>query len=184
MRGARWWPRVACCPGNPTCSRSTPATPISPGRAWPLLRKYGFGGYVILVSGRVGQTNDWDNSDEQHGLLDWGALAELRDQGVVFGAHLVTHRRMIALAPVDIAREAIASCDEIEQRLDAAVTCFAYPYGDHDEVVRHLVGAAGFEYGLTCEWRSAYRHEAWLGLPRIEVSGTDDLKTFIAKLDV
>ena len=91
---------------------------------------------------------------------------------------------MTGLSPADIAREAIGSREEIERRLGGAVSSFAYPYGDEDDVVHHLVGAAGFEYGLTCRPGSAHRRDPWLALPRIEVAGSDDLRAFIAKLVV
>jgi peptidoglycan/xylan/chitin deacetylase (PgdA/CDA1 family) len=152
--------------------------------AWPILRRYGFGAHMMLVSGSVGRHNTWDRGGDAQPLLDWGAIAQLRDEGVQFGSHSVTHRRMTALSLVDIAREAIASREEIERRLGEAVSSFAYPYGDEDDVVRHLVGAAGFEYGLTCRPGAAHRRDSWLALPRIEVSGTDDLSTFIAKLSL
>ena len=118
--------------------------------AWPILRRYGFGAHVMLVSGSVGRWNTWDRGGDTQPLLDWDAIKRLRDEGVEFGAHSVTHRRMTGLSPADIAREAIGSREEIERRLGGAVPSFAYPYGDEDDVVRHLVGAAGFEYGLTC----------------------------------
>jgi hypothetical protein len=91
---------------------------------------------------------------------------------------------MTGLSPADIAREALVSREEIERRIGVTVSSFAYPYGDEDDVVRHLVGAAGFEYGLTCRPGSAHRRDSWLALPRIAVSGSDDLRAFIAQLVV
>jgi len=152
--------------------------------AWPILRRYGFGAHVMIVSGSVGRWNTWDRGRETQPLLDWSAIARLRDEGVVFGAHSVSHRRMTGLSVGDIAREAIGSREEIERHLGGTVSSFAYPYGDEDDAVRHIVGAAGFQYGLTCRPGAANRSDPWLALPRIEVTGFDDLRTFIAKLVV
>jgi hypothetical protein len=62
------------------------------------------------------------------------------------------------------------------------VPAFAYPYGDQDAVVRHLTGACGFTYGLTCEGRLSELTDDPLALPRLEITGTDTLATFMAKL--
>ena len=70
----------------------------------------------------------------------------------------------------------------LQRGLGRPVTAFAYPHGDNDATVRHLVGACGFAYGLTCrrEW-SAFGDDL-LDLPRMEIDGSDTLETFVAKL--
>jgi hypothetical protein len=62
------------------------------------------------------------------------------------------------------------------------VRAFAYPYGDLDQVVTHLVGACGYVYGLSCRAARANFQDPLLVLPRIEVEGSDTLRQFIAKL--
>jgi peptidoglycan/xylan/chitin deacetylase (PgdA/CDA1 family) len=151
--------------------------------AWPLLRRYGFSAALFVVAGTVGGSNCWDKDASAERLLDWLALRRLHEQGVTIGAHSVTHPRMTELPTSEIARELIESRASLERELGVPVRTFAYPFGDEDEVVQHLTGAAGYLHGLSCRpGHSATRRDSWLALPRIEVTGFDDLPSFIAKL--
>jgi hypothetical protein len=62
------------------------------------------------------------------------------------------------------------------------VTAFAYPHGAEDDAVQHLVGACGYVYGLSCRSGPSRLGDPLLALPRVEITGTDDLETFIGKL--
>ncbi len=153
--------------------------------AWPLLRRYGFGAVVFLVSGLIGKTNRWDAAmGEEVPLLGWDEIRRLRDEGVWFGSHSATHAPLTALAPEEIVREAATSRLALERGLGHAVTAFAYPYGDADQVVHHLCGACGYLFGLSCEPGPSTLHDSAMALPRIEIMGGDGLEQFALKLDV
>ena len=77
---------------------------------------------------------------------------------------------------------AISRC-ALETSLGAHVTSIAYPYGEANDVVSHLAGACGYEYGLLAGGRQSSAREPWLALSRIEVTGNDNLDDFVAKLD-
>lgn len=151
--------------------------------AWPLLQRHGFSALVFLVADRIGQSNSWDAAlSEPVPLLDWEEIGRLASAGIAFGSHSASHLPMTGLDPTEIAREALRSRLVLERGLGRRVSTFAYPHGDSDAVVQHLVGACGFEAGFTCrEARAGYRDPP-LALPRIEICGDDDLQTFIAKL--
>ena len=151
--------------------------------AWPLLQHYGFGALVFLVADLIGDSARWDaDLGEPPPLMGWDEIRRLASQGVEFGAHSASHRPMTGLTPTEIAREAIRSRVVIERGLGRGVDAFAYPHGDTDPVVEHLVGASGFQVGLTCRPGAAALRDSALALPRIEVSGDDDLASFIGKL--
>jgi peptidoglycan/xylan/chitin deacetylase (PgdA/CDA1 family) len=151
--------------------------------AWPLLQRYGFGALVFLVADLIGDSARWDaDLGDPLPLMDWDEIRGLAAQGVEFGAHSASHRPMTGLTPTEIAREAIRSRVVIERGLGRGVDAFAYPYGDTDPVVEHLVGASGFQIGLTCRSGPAGPRDSALALPRIEVGGDDDLASFIGKL--
>jgi len=151
--------------------------------AWPLLQRHGFGALVFLVADSVGGTNQWDAAlGAPVPLMDWDQVGRLAAAGVEFGSHSASHRPMTGLSPADIAREAIRSRRVLERGLGRAVTTFAYPHGDTDPVVQHLVGACGFEAGFTCREARAGFLDQPLALPRIEISGVDDLAAFITTL--
>jgi peptidoglycan/xylan/chitin deacetylase (PgdA/CDA1 family) len=151
--------------------------------AWPLLKRYGFSATVFLVTDRVGRSNSWDaDYSEEFPLLGWNDVRCLQDQGVEFGSHSGTHPRLSGLAPADIVREAAESRAILSQELERPITAFAYPYGDEDPVVRHLIGACGYLFGLTCRMKRAGLWNPLLGLPRIEILGSDSFREFVLKL--
>jgi len=151
--------------------------------AWPLLQRYGFGALVFLVPDLIGEAARLDaDLGEPLPLMGWDEIRRLASQGVEFGAHSASHRPMTGLTPAEIAREAIRSRVVIERNLGRGVDAFAYPHGDTDPVVEHLVGASGFQVGLTRRPGPAGPQDSALALPRIEVSGDDDLASFISKL--
>lgn len=139
--------------------------------AWPLLKAYGFKATVFLVTGSVGRWNTWDVDGEAEPLMGWDTILRLRDEGVEFGGHSVTHPHLTVLSQERIFAEAFESRVAIEERLQTPVSAFAYPYGEHDGGVRHVVGAAGFTYGVTCDVGRATGADSLLALPRIEVYG-------------
>ena len=151
--------------------------------AWPLLKKYGFRAMVFLVAGQVGRTNAWDQQyGERLSLLDWEEIRQLQTEGVEFGSHTVSHRRLSALDPTKIAREALRSRVTLEDKLGHAITAMAYPFGDEDPLVRHIVGACGYVYGLSCRPGHRGLWDSLLCLPRIEISGTDTFGDFVSKI--
>jgi peptidoglycan/xylan/chitin deacetylase (PgdA/CDA1 family) len=151
--------------------------------AWPLLKRYGFSATVFLVTGAVGQSNSWDRAyGEQVPLLGTRAMIQLRDEGVTFGSHSVSHRPLTGLSPEEIAREGIESRLTLERSLSVPIHAFAYPYGDTDQVVQHLIGACGYIFGLSCRSSLSNFEDSLLALPRIEVGGSDRFQDFVAKL--
>jgi peptidoglycan/xylan/chitin deacetylase (PgdA/CDA1 family) len=147
--------------------------------AWPLLQRFGFAATVFLPTGFVGDENRWD----QHlgataPLLSWGHIRQLRNEGVEFGSHSVTHPALTSLSPTAIAAEALRSRVAIETQLGSAVSAFAYPYGEVDRVVESLAGACGYTFGLTCEERPSELVDRPTALPRLEVRGDMTLRDF------
>jgi peptidoglycan/xylan/chitin deacetylase (PgdA/CDA1 family) len=151
--------------------------------AWPLLERYGFSALVFLVADLVGRSNAWDRVyGEEVPLLGWDEIRGLRDRGVRFGSHSATHPPLTSLAPAKVAREAARSRAVLERELGLPIRSFAYPYGDVDPAVRHLVGACGYVFGLSCRADACRFHDPLLALPRLEVSGSDGLRDFVAML--
>lgn len=151
--------------------------------AWPLLKQYGFGATVFLVATKIGQTNSWDNFyGEAVPLLDWPEILQLQAQGLEFGSHSTNHVPLTALTPAGVAQEAAHSRALLEGGLSRPVRTFAYPYGDMDPTVQHLIGACGYLYGLSCRSGLSQFQDPLLALPRIEIKGSDSLPDFIARL--
>jgi peptidoglycan/xylan/chitin deacetylase (PgdA/CDA1 family) len=151
--------------------------------AWPLLRRHGFSATVTLVTGAVGGTSSWDAAyGDEAELLTWDEILELHRAGIEFGAHSATHRPLTTLPVVEVVQEAARSRAAIQRRLGRVERLFAYPDGDTDELVQHLVGAVGYATGLAARPRAASLEDSPLSLPRIEISGADTVDDLAAKL--
>jgi peptidoglycan/xylan/chitin deacetylase (PgdA/CDA1 family) len=151
--------------------------------AWPLLKQYGFSAIVFLVADHVGRSNDWDHVyGEAVPLLGWKEIHWLQRQGIVFGSHTASHHPLTSLSVEEIVREGTRSRAILERELAAPISAIAYPYGDFDPMVQHLIGACGYTFGLSCRPGLSTLQDSALALPRIEVIGDDSLQTFAAKL--
>lgn len=151
--------------------------------ALPLLRQYGFEATVFLVSDRVGQTNEWDaGHGETLALMDWDTIRSLDGHGVGFGGHTASHPMLTALGLDEVIREASRCRATLVQELGHPVRAFAYPYGDVDAAVARMIGACGFEFGVTTEGYAASASVPMLTLPRMNVAGTDPFDAFVRML--
>jgi len=119
--------------------------------AWSLLKRYGFSATVFLVANEIGKSNQWDRVyGEEVPLLGWGEIRQLQSEGVEFGSHSATHQPLTGLSITDVVCEGIRSRAILERELQTPIRAFAYPYGDVDQVVQHLIGACGYVFGLSC----------------------------------
>jgi peptidoglycan/xylan/chitin deacetylase (PgdA/CDA1 family)/glycosyltransferase involved in cell wall biosynthesis len=105
--------------------------------AFPVLRKYGFGAAVYVVTGQVGGTNVWDQA---HGfgalrLMNAEQIRHWSGQGIEFGAHSRTHVDLTTLSPQELHDEVVGSGKDLESLLGSPVASFAYPYGFHNPAV-------------------------------------------------
>ncbi len=152
--------------------------------AWPLLKRYGFSATVFLVSGNVGQFNSWDqkNYKEEVPLLGWEDILQLQREGVEFGCHSVSHGPMTKLSIKEVMYEGTQAQLVLERALGKKMVAFAYPYGDVDWVVQHLIEDCGYTFGLSCRSGKSAFQDSLIALPRIEIKGSDCLQEFIRKL--
>jgi peptidoglycan/xylan/chitin deacetylase (PgdA/CDA1 family) len=147
--------------------------------AWPALRACSFTATVFLPAAYIGKTADWDKAfGDPPPLLAPEEIRALREEGVSFGSHGLSHLPLAGLSPEKIVEEAARSRIAIREIVGEPVSSIAYPHGDQDPIVRHLIGACGYTFGLTCERRSARYSDPLLALPRIEVDGSFTLEEF------
>ena len=150
--------------------------------AHPLLKKYGFTGTVFLVADLIGRSNLWDEAyGEVIPLMGWQEIRQLRDEGIIFGSHSMSHRPLTSLSVEEISQEGERSRTLLERGLGVPVTAFAYPYGDFNAVVEDLICACGYSVGLSCRHGLSRFQDRLLALPRIEVRGSD-VEDLVSKL--
>lgn len=125
--------------------------------AAPILATCGFRATAFLVSGYLGQSNDFPMQPlgvPRLPLMDWTGARELQAAGWEIGAHSKTHPDLTRL-PADAVRTELAACkQDLEQRLGAEIHVFAYPYGKlgprEQAIAAELFPtAAGTALGLT-----------------------------------
>jgi hypothetical protein len=111
------------------------------------------------------------------------AAAVVTDQLPILMYHRVAPSGLPKLARYWVAPAALEEQRAIlERELETPVRAFAYPYGDCDRVVQHLIGACGYVFGFSCMPGRSRFQDSLLALPRIEVAGTEGLQEFVAKL--
>ena len=148
--------------------------------AWPILRRYGFSATVYLPTDHVGGRAEWD---APHGapapLVTWDEVKALSAEGVQFGAHGASHRRLTRLDADSRSSELSRCRQKIAEATGRSITSFCYPYGDHNADARQAVASAGFEHAVITALNDGSDQFA---LPRIEVEGSGSLEDFYAAL--
>jgi peptidoglycan/xylan/chitin deacetylase (PgdA/CDA1 family)/SAM-dependent methyltransferase len=151
--------------------------------AWPVLQKHDFAATVFVVPAKVGGAADWD---ERYGaparLMDWERLAALAAEGLNVESHGLTHRPLSRLPVREVYREMVASQAQIEAAVGRAPISVCYPYGAADRVVERIAEECGLKLGFGVMPEIADLSDDPFRLPRIEVSGFDDLASFGRKI--
>lgn len=154
-------------------------------QAWPLLRAYGFLASVYVVADLAGTESSWD---AEHGppaaLMDWNEIRHLHRNGVHIGSHAATHRQLTSVAPQELADQERRARARFATELGVDVVDLAYPYGDHDELVRATARHVGYLSGVTTDAGLATVWGPPMAIPRVEVTGDTDLDGFARLLGV
>ena len=153
--------------------------------AWPLLKAYGFTAEVFVVTDKVGQTSDWDISLQGNApLMNWDTIEALHKEGVVFGSHLQTHTPASNLSSIALLHETVNSRAALEKHLGVPVVSIAAPYGSIGERYNRMLEAAGYRFGVSCEWGPADISSNPYIMPRVEVDGHWPMTEFARMLSL
>ena len=155
-------------------------------QAFPILKRHGFSATVFLATDFVGNKQGGFKNRE---CLTWEDIRHLREEGVTFGSHTVTHAKLTELTQNELEMELKDSRLKIEEELQEAIDCFSYPFafpGEKTAFVTNLkksLTSAAYECGVTTKVGRATEASDPLFLPRLPVNDFDDLAFFWAKLD-
>ena len=147
--------------------------------ARPILNRYGFKATCFLSTDYIGtvqrRDNSWDGGDSgcPSSMMLWQEAAAMLAEGHSFEAHTLSHPRLSALHPLQAYREMGGSKTEIESRLGAAVTCFAYPFGAGagNTLLRFLAARAGYQAAVSYKTGMAsLANSDIMALPRIKIT--------------
>lgn len=153
--------------------------------AWPALQEHGYPATVFLVSSLVGKTAQWlADEPAPPALMSVATVRRLQDEGVHFGSHAVSHRRLSTLSTAEMRTEITSSKSALEDLLGREVPDFCYPYGDYNREARDMVEQAGYRTGLTCIRGAANTADNPFEIPRKAISYGDNLLGVAWKLHV
>ncbi len=153
--------------------------------ALPLLEECGFTATIYLPTDFIDDTR---RQFKGRDCLTWSEVREMRQRGIQFGAHTVSHPVLRELSWDKIEMELRDSKRTIEDRLQEPVTSFAYPYAfpqeDRNFVARftELVRAIGYAECVTTIVGRVHLGDDPFTRKRLPVNNTDDPALFAAKL--
>lgn len=93
-----------------------------------------------------------DAVDDGSGALSWKQVMEMRDGGIEFGSHTVSHPILSRVDEADLHAELAGSKRELEARLGVPVALLAYPVGGesaYDDRVVRVARQCGYRLALT-----------------------------------
>jgi peptidoglycan/xylan/chitin deacetylase (PgdA/CDA1 family) len=145
----------------------------------PLLDRPERGIQLFVPTAEIGARAHW-LADEL--LLGWDEVRELAQAGVAIGSHARHHRRLVGLAPGELADELEGSRSDLERESVWHSPVVAYPHGAHDERVRAAAIEAGFRAAFTtAKGRNAHGTDRF-DLRRVSVHEADGVLAVLWKV--
>ncbi|MGO8697108.1 MAG: polysaccharide deacetylase family protein [Limisphaerales bacterium] len=153
---------------------------------FPVLQACGFTATMFLPTAFIG---DQAHFFKGHETLTWAEARELRQAGITFGSHTVSHPELVRLSDQKIERELQDSRTEIEQQLGEAITAFAYPYAFPQgnrrfaQKFRDHLMKAGYACCVTTELGRVKLGDDPYRLKRLPINSWDDEALLRAKVE-
>lgn len=154
--------------------------------AFPILEQFGLKATMYLPTAYIG---DEPRPFKGMDCMTWNEIRELRQCGIEFGSHTVSHPQLQSVTPEQVRQEVHVSKDTIEQALGCGITSFAYPYAFPEmdrpftQRLRGILQEAGYENGVSTIIGTVGASSDRYFMKRLPVNSCDDLRLFQAKLD-
>lgn len=153
--------------------------------AFPTLSRYHFSATVFVPTAYIGtRPVQFKGKD----CLTWNEVRELRNHGISFGSHTVTHPRLTSLDASAVKSEILNSKQTLEDNLGESVDSFAYPFAFPEanlsfvRMLRDTLINAGYHQGVSTRIGMARPQEDCYFLRRLPMNSLDDIPLFEAKL--
>lgn len=158
--------------------------------ALPLLREYGYGGFVFVLPPLVdtGGPLDWPEMaadlkrfPDSMRSVTWDLVEEMAEGGFEVGAHTMTHPHLPRLDGERLRSELSDSRARIKERLGRCDT-IAYPFGECSPLVEAAARDCGYTYAFTLPTHTGQRNATPLTIPRLNVDYRDSGRRFALKI--
>ena len=152
--------------------------------ALPILKQHGFSATCYVVSGRLGQHNEWDAAlgMAKAALMSGEEMRAWVDAGMEVGSHTCSHADLNQLSLAQARHELLQSKSDLENLLQKPVTQFCYPYGHFSLEHEALVSQAGYEAATTTHRGRACATDRMTALPRVPVVRSTYAVQFLLKV--
>ena len=152
--------------------------------ALPILKQHGFSATCYVVSGRLGQHNEWDAAlgMAKAALMSGEEMRAWVDAGMEVGSHTCSPADLNQLSLAQARHELLQSKSDLENLLQKPVTQFCYPYGHFSPEHEALVSQAGYEAATTTHRGRACATDRMTALPRVPVVRSTYAVQFLLKV--
>ncbi|MBE0432284.1 polysaccharide deacetylase family protein [candidate division WOR-3 bacterium] len=146
--------------------------------AFPILKKHGVRAVVFLIAGYIGARDHWDIPvlSERSRHLSWDEIREMKEWGIEFGSHTVSHRNLTRLTRCEIEYELLESKRIIEAAI-GPISCISYPFNRVNGDVIREARRAGYTFGFGGSGQSV------LAMKKEAVYITDNIASFSVKIN-
>ncbi|AZS87165.1 polysaccharide deacetylase family protein [Streptomyces griseoviridis] len=138
--------------------------------ALPVLRRWGCGGTLFVLPGRLGGVNAWDPLGPRKPLLSAHGIRRAAAAGVEIGSHGLTHVDLTRADDAVLAAEVAESRALLQELTDTPVDGFCYPYGTVDRRAADAVREAGYGYACAID---PGQLNGFFALPRVHIGQND-----------
>jgi peptidoglycan/xylan/chitin deacetylase (PgdA/CDA1 family) len=125
--------------------------------------------------------NGWSEADDET-FLSWDEVKALREQGVEFGSHTCSHRKLSELATVEADHELRVSHEAVDAHLSQHTMPLAFPYGSYSEAVIAMARKLPYTCALTTDAGTNGPATDLFLLRRNLIGDDDDEALFVARV--
>ena len=122
-------------------------------------------------------------------MLSWEQIRKMQEVGISFGSHTMSHAVVSRLPEAEAERELVESKHLLEEKLQAAVEDFAFPFGQPADWrlkrrFRYVLAGVGYRSAVTTVWRASMPlAPIHYSLRRTQIGENRHLPMFVLRLN-
>lgn len=145
--------------------------------ALPVLEQLQWPATVFLVTGLIGQQDDWTKSHNPAGvtypLLSAAEILDMSRRGFSFHSHTCDHADLTAVDDANLSDQLTRSRSALRESFGFESDFLAYPFGHVDERVEQAAVTAGFKAAFSTQPGFNRRDVNRFRIRRLDIFGTD-----------